>query len=265
MPGSTPAATPPSCGWTAPNPMSCGNDPPGASDELGHPAMTTVATVDQVSERLAALHQRIRRAGGDPAAITVVAVTKALPPEVVASAIGAGLRVLGENYAQELAAKAEWLAARPQLGAVAWQFIGHLQRNKIRLIVPHVACIQSVDRPEVVDELAKRAPGASILVQVNTTAEPQKGGCPPAEVEALCARAVDAGLVVQGLMTVGPTGEENPAPAFATLRQLVDRLGLQVCSMGMTDDLEVAVGEGSTMIRVGTALFGPRIRDPHPT
>ncbi len=224
-----------------------------------------VPTSDEVGERLAALHGRIRSAGGDPNAITVVAVTKALPSEVVASAIGAGLRVLGENYAQELVAKAEWLAARPELGQVAWQFIGHLQRNKIRLIVPHVACIQTVDRLEVVQELAKRTPGASLLIQVNTTAEPQKGGCPPGEVETLCAAAVDAGLAVQGLMTVGPTGDDSPAPAFRALRLLVDQLGLAVCSMGMTDDLELAVAEGSTMIRVGTALFGPRLSYPHPT
>lgn len=227
--------------------------------------MTEVATVEQVRERLAVLHDRIRSAGGDPQAITVVAVTKALAPEVVASAVGAGLRVLGENYAQELVAKAEWLSARPELGAVAWHFIGHLQRNKIRLIAPHVACIQSVDRSELVDELAKRSPGAPLLVQVNTTAEPQKAGCLPAEVETLCGRASAAGLAVQGLMTVGPTGDVSPAPAFRLLRTLVDRMGLAVCSMGMTDDLEVAVGEGSSMIRVGTALFGPRIRDPHPT
>ena len=118
---------------------------------------------------------------------------------------------------------------------------------------------QSVDRPELVDELVRWAPGARLFIQVNTTAEPQKAGCVPADAPALVARAQDAGLQVEGLMAVGPTdAAADPSPAFAALRALVDRLGLSECSMGMTDDLEAAVREGSTMIRVGRALFGSR-------
>jgi hypothetical protein len=222
------------------------------------PDAPVVPTSEQVAERLAAIEARIRSAGADPAAIAVVAVTKGFPPPVVGAAVGAGLRLLGENYAQELLAKVAWLADRREFGDVSWQFIGHLQRNKVRQLAPSVSCFQSVDRPELVDELARRAPGAHILVQVNTTAEPQKAGVAPPDTAALVRRATDAGLVVDGLMTVGPTDDTSPRPAFAQLRRLCDDLDLAVCSMGMTEDLEVAVGEGSTMIRVGTALFGPR-------
>ena len=212
-----------------------------------------------VGERLAAIRSRLAAAGGDPGAVAVVAVTKGFPPGIVAAATGAGLDELGENYAQELAAKVDWLAAQGSAPAVRWQFIGQLQRRKVRLLAPHVARWQSVDRVDLVDELARRAPGARLFVQVNTTSEPQKAGCAPQEAAPLVARAQEAGLEVEGLMAVGPTDPTvDPAPAFAGLRRLVDGLGLRHCSMGMTDDLEVAVREGSTMIRVGRALFGPR-------
>jgi pyridoxal phosphate enzyme (YggS family) len=217
-----------------------------------------------VAERLAAIRGRMVDAGGDPAAIEVVAVTKGFPAAVIAGAVGAGLTVLGENYAQELLEKVTWLAGRPGRPApavVRWQFIGALQRNKVRRLARHVDRWQSVDRPELVDELARRAPGARLLLQVNTTGEAQKSGCEPDAVGSLVERATTAGLVVEGLMTVGPTdGARSPGPAFATLRRLVDLHGLTWCSMGMTDDLEVAVREGTNMVRVGRALFGPR---PH--
>ena len=117
----------------------------------------------------------------------------------------------------------------------------------------------------MVDELARRAPGAAVLVQVDATGEGQKSGCPPAEAPALVERAQAAGLDVVGLMTVGPTDPgADPVPAFAATRALLDRLGLAVCSMGMTDDLEAAVREGSTMVRIGRALFGPRASRAEP-
>jgi pyridoxal phosphate enzyme (YggS family) len=197
--------------------------------------------------------------GVDPAGIEVVAVTKGFAPEVVRTAVDAGLRLLGENYAQDLLAKVTWLQRQPTPPPVAWQFIGRLQRNKVRQLAPHVDRFQSVDRADLIDELVRRASGSRILVQVNTTGEPQKAGCPPADVGPLVERAANGGLLVEGLMTVGPTDTAiDPGPAFRLLRRLVDSLGLQMCSMGMTDDLESAVREGSTMIRVGRALFGPR-------
>ena len=118
---------------------------------------------------------------------------------------------------------------------------------------------QTVDRPVLVDELARRAPGARVMVQVNVTDEPQKAGCAPADAPALVAAARDAGLAVDGLMTIGRAGPpEGSRAGFRELRALADRLGVRHCSMGMSEDLEVAVSEGSTMVRVGTALFGHR-------
>ncbi len=201
---------------------------------------------------VAAIRTRIERAGGDPASVTIVG---AKPPSTDAcrAAVAAGIVDLGENRAQELLAKAGDVAG------ARWHFIGRLQRNKVRALAPHVALWESVDRAEVVDELGRRAPGAEVLVQVNISAEPQKGGCDPDDAAALVARAVDAGLLVHGLMGIGPDGDpEGARPAFRLLAGLADSLGLTVRSMGMTGDLEVAVQEGATMVRVGTGLFGPR-------
>jgi PLP dependent protein len=139
-------------------------------------------------------------------------------------------------------------------------FIGQLQTNKVRHLAGLVDVWESVDRPRLVAELARRAPGARVLVQVDTTGEEGKGGCPLADVVSLVRTATDAGLAVTGLMTVGPTegGPEAARPGFRAVRALVDELGLTTCSMGMTADLDVALEEGTTEIRVGTALFGPR-------
>jgi PLP dependent protein len=174
----------------------------------------------------------------------------------VTAAASAGCRAIGENYAQELVVKAPVAAA----AGLAVHFIGQLQTNKVRQLAGLVDVWETVDRPRLVAELARRAPGARILVQVDTTGEAGKGGCPVADVPALVAAAGDAGLVVEGLMTVGPTdgGPEAARPGFRTVRRLVDDLGLVTCSMGMSGDLEVAVAEGATEVRVGTALFGPR-------
>lgn len=201
---------------------------------------------------LATVRVRIEQAGGDPDRITIVG---AKPPSVDAcrAAIAAGIVDLGENRAQELLAKA------PEVDGARWHFIGRLQTNKVRALVPHVTLWQSVDRGEVVDELARRAPGARILVQVNVSAEPQKGGCAPEHTGALVTRATEAGLAVEGLMGVAPLGPVDAArPAFRLLASLADDLALEHRSMGMTADLETAVEEGSTMVRVGSALFGPR-------
>ena len=205
-----------------------------------------------VDERLRDVRARVERAGGDPDAITIVG---AKPPSADAcrEAIAAGIVDLGENRAQELLAKAE------EVDGARWHFIGRLQTNKIRGLAPHVALWESIDRPEVVDELARRSPGAEVLVQVNISAEPQKGGCAPEAAAALVDEAAGAGLAVRGLMGIGPDGDpEGARPGFALLARLADELGLEVRSMGMSNDLEVAVQEGSTMIRVGTDLFGPR-------
>jgi uncharacterized pyridoxal phosphate-containing UPF0001 family protein len=139
-------------------------------------------------------------------------------------------------------------------------FIGQLQTNKVRQLAGLVDLWETVDRPRLVAELGRRDPGGRVLVQVDTTGEEGKGGCPVGDVAALVRTAAGAGLVVAGLMTVGPTegGPEAARPGFRAVRALVDELGLTTCSMGMSADLDVAIEEGSTEIRVGTALFGPR-------
>jgi pyridoxal phosphate enzyme (YggS family) len=215
------------------------------------------ASPDEVAARAAEVRERIARAGGTDE-VALLAVTKGFGPEVAVAAAKAGLTDLGENYAQELLAKAP-IVADEAGRAVRWHAIGRLQRNKVRSLAEIVDLWQTVDRPELADAIARHAPGARVLVQVNASDEPQKGGCEPGEVDRLVEHAVGAGLDVVGLMTVGRTGAPSDAAAgFALVRGLVDRLGLAVCSMGMSGDLEVAVAEGSTMVRVGTALFGER-------
>lgn len=213
------------------------------------------ASVELVVERLAEVRQRIERAGGDAANVAILAVTKGFGPEAVRMAMAAGLDEVGENYAQELAAKAEAMAAdEPR-----WHFIGRLQRNKVRKLAPTVHLWQSVDRIALGYEIAHHAPGAAVLVQVNVSGEPQKGGCDPDEVAGLVRELRDLDLDVRGLMAVGPTGTPEAArPGYRIVRRLADDLGLDVRSMGMTGDLDVAVEEGSNLVRVGTALFGPR-------
>jgi PLP dependent protein len=197
----------------------------------------------------------IRAAGGSDT-IELLAVTKGFGADAVAAAASAGCRMIGENYAQELLDK----RAVADDAGLAVHFIGRLQSNKVRLVTAAVAVWETVDRPSLVEEIARRAPGATVLLQVNATGERNKGGCPPDDVRDLLERARSAGLTVDGLMTVGPTegGAEAARPGFRVVRSLVDELGLPTCSMGMTDDLEVAVEEGTTRVRLGTALFGPR-------
>lgn len=207
---------------------------------------------DQVGERLAVVRERLRHAGGTD--VRVVAVTKAFGFDAVAAAAACGIRDIGESYAQEAVAK---LAGRHVVPTV--HFIGGLQRNKVRKLAGIVDLWQSIDRPELADEIATRAPGAPVMLQVDISGEESKGGCRPDDVAPLLEHALGAGLDVVGLMGIGPLGDPGDARAgFRQLRSLVDRFELRECSMGMTGDLEVAVEEGSTMVRVGAALFGPR-------
>ena len=206
-----------------------------------------------LAERLQQVRQQIVDAGGSN--VEILAVTKGHPIEVVQAAADAGLTAVGENYAQELVAK----FGHNTFG-MAVHFIGQLQTNKVRQIVDLVDVYETVDRPALVVELARRAPGAHVLVQVNTTDDAAKGGCALSEVETLVSQSSTAGLVVDGLMTVGPTtgGEEAARAGFRLVRDMCDDLGLATCSMGMSDDFEVAVQEGSTRVRLGSVLFGMR-------
>ena len=212
----------------------------------GHDAAT-------VAEALQRVRDRIEAAGGDDA-VAVLAVTKGFGSEAIDAALAAGCKAIGENYAQEL------LAKRQAAEHAEVHFIGQLQTNKVRQVAGLVDVYETVDRERLANEIGRRQPGARVLVQVDTTGEPGKGGCLLVDVDALVEVVQAAGLDLRGLMTVGPTegGPEAARAGFRSVRAAVDRLGLAVCSMGMTDDLEVAVQEGSTQIRVGTALFGAR-------
>lgn len=208
-----------------------------------------------LEERLGAVRARIDAAGGPH--VSLLPVSKGHPVEAAIAARGLGLEHLGENYAQELGAKAP--VVRDAIGPVAWHFIGQLQTNKVRTICEHVHTWQSVDRLKVGREIAKRSPGARIFVQVNLSSDPNKGGCSFADLDALCDDLRQLDLAVDGLMGVGTEGDDlATAEGFAALRAAVDRLELAECSMGMTADLEMAIREGSTMVRIGSDLFGPR-------
>lgn len=209
--------------------------------------------MNDVPGRLAAVQARIGGAGGDPDAVRVVAVTKGFGPAAVHAARSAGLLDVGENYAQELASKAAAMGDP----ALRWHFLGAVQRNKVRVLAPVVWCWQALARAVEGEAIARRHPGARVLVEVALTGDPGRGGCRPESVPALVSdlRAMD--LAVDGLMAVAPRGGD-PAAGFRTVRTLADGLGLRERSMGMSDDFEIAVAEGATMLRLGRILFGPR-------
>lgn len=228
------------------------------------------------AEQLAAVRTRIdaaaRAAGRRSADITLIGVTKTHPPSVCRAALDAGLVDLGENRVQE------WLAKADEVPGARWHLIGQLQRNKVRDIVGRKLVVHSVDRRSLVDALEARAARLGVLqrvlVQVNVGEDPAKGGCPVSETLDLVAYARDrTHLAVEGLMTMPPMpppGADAAAaarPHFATLRALRDEARathpeVLHLSMGMSGDLEAAVAEGATMVRIGTALFGARGQGP---
>jgi PLP dependent protein len=214
---------------------------------------------DAIAARVAGVQRRVdhaaRRVGRDTGAVRLVAATKTVPADLIAAAVAAGITELGENRAQELLAKAPVLAEGPT--PPRWHFLGALQRNKVRALAPWVSLWQSVDREELGAEIARRAPGALVLVEVNLADEPQKAGCAPADAAALVGALRALGLNVAGLMAVPPAADA-PRRWFATLRELADDLELPELSMGMTDDFEAAIEEGATIVRVGRAIFGAR-------
>ncbi|MGI8777022.1 MAG: YggS family pyridoxal phosphate-dependent enzyme [Acidimicrobiales bacterium] len=229
----------------------------------------------EVVDRLAHVRDRIRTAAGTDDNVTVVAVTKGHGPAAAVAAVEAGLTDVGENYAAELVATAAALGTggsrpprrsdeKPPHGnlpelPVRVHFLGRVQRNKVRTMADVVHLWQGVDRLAAGREIARRSPGAAVLVQLDVSGEAAKNGCRPGEAVGLVDELVGIGLDVRGLMAVGPTGSpEDARPGFRTLVALAERLGLPERSIGMTDDLEVAVSEGATMIRVGRGLFGPR-------
>jgi PLP dependent protein len=215
-----------------------------------------------VAANIAAVRRRIAvaaaRVGRDPERIRLIAVSKAQPLERVQAAVAAGARDIGENYVQEAAAK------RVAIGtAVGWHLIGHLQRNKAARALELFDLIHSVDGVAIGEALTRQAAvrgrPARVLVEVNVGGEASKRGVAPEALPALLERLRDPHLVIEGLMTVPPPGApERTRRYFRQLRALRDAAGLPDLSMGMTDDFEIAIEEGATMVRVGRAIFGER-------
>lgn len=210
---------------------------------------------DAVATRLEAIRRSV------PAGVTLVAVSKTQPPEAIREAHAAGQRDFGENYVQEWREKATALADLPGL---VWHFIGSLQTNKVKYLAGKVGLVHTVDREELGREIAKRweraGARARVLVEVNVGGEASKGGCRPEAVPGLVEllRALPA-LDVAGLTCIPPPADD-PRPHFRALRALRDGLGLRELSMGMSGDYPVAIEEGATIVRVGTAIFGERAR-----
>ena len=229
------------------------------------PASTSIRTrLDEVRGRIARAAERV---GRDPASVVLVGVVKTVPEELIREALALGLADLGENRVQEASAHVEAIGR----GAARWHMVGHLQRNKAGRAVELFDRVHGVDSVGLAEALSRRAAAAGrrlpVLVEVNVSHEASKfGAAPEAALELMAQVATLPGLALEGLMTVGApaTRPEEARPSFAGLRALRDRgermLGLRLpeLSMGMSGDFEVAVEEGATMVRVGTALFGAR-------
>jgi PLP dependent protein len=236
--------------------------------------------MNDIAGNLAAVLERLRaacvRAGRPPGAAGLVAVSKTFPPAVIAAAAAAGQRAFGENYLQEALPKIEALAA---LG-LDWHFIGPVQANKTRELATRFAWVHGVERLKIAERLSAQRPDTltelNICVQVNVSGEASKSGCAPAEAPALCAAIAKLPhLRLRGLMAI-PEITNNPEtarPAFRALRLLhqgiraggaVDAAAFDTLSMGMSADFEVAAEEGTTLVRVGSAIFGERAKGPAP-
>lgn len=209
-----------------------------------------------VLERLAGVSARIAASGRNPDEVAIVAVTKGFGLEACREALAAGLHMLGENRVQEA------LPKMAEIPSARWNLIGHLQTNKVKQTAGRFTLIQTVDSVRLAETIARQAPNQAVLVEVNIAREAQKSGVSPDDALELIT-TVSSLLDLQGLMGMGPS-HGDPTPAFKELRLLHDEAeqrlgkGLPVLSMGMSGDFEAALGAGSTMLRLGQALFGPR-------
>ncbi len=220
-------------------------------------AAATAANLAAVDARIAAA---ARAAGREPRSVALVAVTKTHPAVAVAAALAAGHRLFGENRVQE--AEAKYPPLKTSHGDLALHLIGPLQTNKVREAVSLFDAIETVDRPRLAEALARemerQRKRPTCLIEVNTGEEPQKAGVMPREADRFIADCRDRlGLPIAGLMCIPPEAEE-PSPQFALLREIARRNGLATLSMGMSADFELAIRFGATLVRVGSAVFGPR-------
>jgi PLP dependent protein len=221
--------------------------------------------VENILTRVAAACVRAKR---KPEEVTLIAVAKTFSEDLIVEAAAAGIEDIGENYVQELLEKRKRLLD----SGIRWHFIGHLQTNKVKYIAPWISCVHSIDSLSLGSEISKQCARLGrrleILVEVNTTGEKSKFGVAPEMAGDLLLRLCDLpGITVAGLMTMGPflPDPEASRPSFRLLNELRQKLqgsipSLRHCSMGMTNDFEVAIEEGATMIRVGTAIFGRRVK-----
>ena len=245
---------------------------PGGPDLVGRVSCNVYEEVSVLSENIKAVRERIEkacaRAGRSPGEISLLAVSKTMGTERVREAIDAGLKLFGENRIQDAAPK---IRALP--GDIAWHMVGHLQRNKVKKAVALFDMIQSVDSYELALEIDRRSSEMGkimdVLVEVNTSAEATKFGCRPQDGVDLVERMSHLrGIAVMGLMTIGAFTQDEAAlrDCFVTLRELarktqeagISGVEMRYLSMGMTSDFEIAIEEGSNMVRIGTAIFGPR-------
>jgi len=207
----------------------------------------------EFEQRLGEVRTRIHELGGDR--VRLVAVTKGWGAEVALAAADAGCVRLGESYVQELTAK--WDAA--ELSDTRWHFIGQLQTNKVKFLAGRVELYESIDRPKLARTIARLDPGAQVLIQINLTDDPARGGVGWSEVDDLVETSRELGLDVRGLMTVGVADDPKATQAgFERLVRTADAQGLAVRSFGMSGDWEAAIEAGSTEVRLGTVLFGER-------
>ena len=233
-------------------------------------------TKQNPADRLAAIQARIRRAcegcQRDPGDVRLLAVGKSQPVNALAALADCGQLSFGENYVDEALVKIEALSGR----GLEWHFIGPLQSNKTRTVATHFDWVQSIDRPKIIRRLAEQRPAErrplNVLIQVNLDREVQKAGCDPDQIAELAAGIERyPQLKLRGLMAIPAprTDSEEQMQAFARLFKLFQALAtehpdIDTLSAGMSDDLEAAIASGSTMIRVGTALFGPRPKASQP-
>ena len=224
---------------------------------LAGPTHSAAAALEDVRRRIEAA---CRAASREASSVTLVAISKTFGVDAITPVIAAGQRVFGENRVQE--AKAKWPALKERHPGIELHLVGPLQSNKAREAVALFDCIHTIDRPSLCEalakEIAKHGRRPRLLVEVNTGGEPQKAGVLPEAADDFVRRCrADYGLEIEGLMCSPPL-EEHPAPHFALLKKIADRNGLALLSMGMSNDFELAIEFGATLLRVGTAIFGER-------
>lgn len=211
---------------------------------------------EEVIDRAGRLRERVSALGGDR--VEIMAVTKGFGPWAMKIASECGFQNIGESYAQELTAKWSELT-QDERDSFDVHFIGKMQTNKVRKVASIVKMWQTVDRPSLIEELSKRCPASSVMVQINVAGNDSQGGCRITEAGDLINKAKSAGLNVAGLMAIGPQGDERTIQAaYKEIVSVADDWGLEHRSIGMSNDLGIAIECGSTMIRIGTALFGDR-------